>query len=102
MIENEYEDSLELSEYAKNGHPDPVAGKPEMTFEEWLTYGSSRYWNSAPICATHDGLPPEKEDCRHYILLYKNYNQHVEATQEFAPATWRHHSRGFKWWNKKV
>jgi hypothetical protein len=102
MLENEYEKSLEISEYAKQGLPDPVKGKEEMTFEEWLTYGSSRYWNSAPICFTHDGIPPEKEGCHHYILVYKNFDQAMESTKEFAPATWRHHSRGFKWWNKEV
>jgi hypothetical protein len=102
MLENEYEQNLEISEYMRNGLREPLPGKEEMSFEEWLEYGASRYWNSAPICFKHDGTPPPAEECTHYILVYRNYDQDQRSKQEFAPATWRHHSRGVKWWNREL
>lgn len=75
----------------------PKPGKEEMTFDEWLTYGITRSWNSAPICKTHDGFPEYGSDCTHYILVYRNPDQADIAMDTFPPAYWRAHTRGLEW-----
>lgn len=73
-------------------------GKEDMSFDEWLLYGFTRFWSSAPICATHDGFPDESTDCRHYILVYKNEDEADKAMEEFPPAYWRAQLReGMTW-----
>lgn len=66
-----------------------TTGKIEMSFDEWLLYGFTRFWNSAPICATHDGFPAKSEQCQHYILVYKNEDEAEITMEQFPPAYWR-------------
>lgn len=77
-------------------------GKPEMTFDEWLTYGITRYWTSAPVCKTHDGSPDltkyeENDECIHYMLVYKNAEVFEDMMENFPPSYWRAHTRGLTW-----
>jgi hypothetical protein len=75
----------------------PTPGKEEMTFDEWLTYGITRDWNSAPICHTHDSFPSNKDRCVHYMLVYKNPEDANNMMDTFEPAYWRAHTRGLEW-----
>lgn len=80
----------------------PAEGKAKMTFDEWLVYGISRNWSTAPICETHDGVAKttkesESGSCVHYIRLYKNSNIAYEVMEEFPPAAWRSFTRDLKW-----
>lgn len=104
MSENPYEAALEgqITDNMRKGLPDPTKGKEEMTFDEWLEYGTTRSWNSAPICFKHDGVPDPDEDCTHYILVYKSTEATRKMNIKFAPSTWRAHSRGHKWWNLEI
>jgi hypothetical protein len=79
-----------------------IESKEEMTFDEWLLYGFSRDWNSAPICETHDGFAKTKEEdeskeCIHYLRLYKNLESLNKVLEEFPPAYWRSHTRQMEW-----
>jgi len=75
----------------------PTPSKEEMTFDEWLTYGITRSWNTAPICKTHDGFPDDDNRCVHYMLLYKNPEEANQSMEDFPPAYWRAHTRGLDW-----
>lgn len=56
-----------------------------MTFDEWLAYGQQQGWISAPVCATHDGVPntdDEEEEwdagydpCQHILRLWPQSQQ---------------------------
>jgi len=77
-------------------------GKEEMSFDEWLLYGVTRFWNTPPICETHDGFAKtqsEKDEnsCVHYIRLYQNVEASDKMLEEFPPAYWRSHTRGLEW-----
>lgn len=79
-----------------------VSGKEDMSFDEWLLYGLTRYWNTPPICKTHDGFAitqseEENDICVHYIRLYKNVAESDQMLEEFPPAYWRSHTRGLEW-----
>lgn len=76
--------------------------KDDMTFDEWLTYGVTRYWSSAPICETHDGRPDTSEykkndECFHYMLIYKNSEVYEDMRENFPPSYWRIHTRKLNW-----
>ena len=77
-------------------------GKEEMTFDEWLTYGITRHWSSAPICSIHDGKPDlskyeQDGECSHYMLVYKDMEMFEDMMENFPPAYWRAHTRGLSW-----
>lgn len=77
-------------------------GKEDMSFDEWLIYGITRNWSTAPICETHDGFAKTEEekinaDCVHYLRLYKNASQIGNLIDEFPPASWRSYTRKLEW-----
>jgi hypothetical protein len=103
MKKNPYENDEQISETLRSGGKEPVPGKPEMTFDEWVAYGTSRDWASFPICNTHDGFPEEVDDiCQHYILLYKNVKEAETSRDTFRPAAYRAYTRNQRWWNIDV
>ena len=80
----------------------PTEGKKDMSFDEWLLYGITRNWSTAPICETHDGFAKttsekDSNDCVHYIRLYKNEEAFHEVIEEIPAATWRAFTRNLEW-----
>ena len=77
-----------------------------MDMEEWLKYGYDQGFISAPICATHDGIPMSlAEDvefdagydpCVHAVRLYDDLDHKKEIEDNHAPSQWRASNRGWK------
>ncbi len=74
---------------------------PELSFEQWMSYGIEKGWCGPPVCYTHDGLPIALEEdeefdeghdpCIHIIRMYESDQQKDAIENAHSPSQWRNH-----------
>lgn len=76
----------------------------QMSFDLWMEVGVTNGWATAPVCATHDGIPMTEHEvelndegddiCIHIIRLTTSKEEQAEVEKDHAPSAWRRKNAG--------